>query len=85
MDHEIAGLVRRNLFGIGIDALTMTQALSRCTDAIDHGGYLSVGMVNAAKVVAMRRSERLRDCHRSPSCSPPTREWSTSGLVADRR
>jgi N-acetylglucosaminyldiphosphoundecaprenol N-acetyl-beta-D-mannosaminyltransferase len=60
MDHEIAGLVRRDLFGIGIDALTMTQAISRCTDAIEHGGYLSVGMVNAAKVVAMRRSERLQ-------------------------
>jgi N-acetylglucosaminyldiphosphoundecaprenol N-acetyl-beta-D-mannosaminyltransferase len=61
MDHEVAGLVRRNLFGIAVDALTMTQAVSRCTDAVEHGRYLSVGMVNAAKVVAMRRSERLRD------------------------
>jgi N-acetylglucosaminyldiphosphoundecaprenol N-acetyl-beta-D-mannosaminyltransferase len=61
MDHEVAGLIRRNLFGIDVDALTMTQAISRCTDAIEHGSYLSVGMVNAAKVVAMHRSERLRD------------------------
>ena len=61
MDHQAAGLMRRNLFGIAVDALTMTQAISRCTDAIEHGAYLSVGMVNAAKVVAMRRNARLRE------------------------
>lgn len=60
--HERATpeLKRRNLFGIGIDALTMTQAVGRCVDAIEHGGYLSVGVVNAAKVVVMRRDARLR-------------------------
>src|SRR5258708_7894918 len=60
MDHQAAGLIRPNLSGIAVDALTMTQAVSRCTDAIERGAYLSVGMVNAAKVVAMRRNERLR-------------------------
>jgi N-acetylglucosaminyldiphosphoundecaprenol N-acetyl-beta-D-mannosaminyltransferase len=61
MDHQAAGLIRRNLFGIAVDALTMTQAVSRCIDAIEHGTYLSVGMVNAAKVVAMHRNARLRE------------------------
>jgi N-acetylglucosaminyldiphosphoundecaprenol N-acetyl-beta-D-mannosaminyltransferase len=60
MDRQVAGLMRRNLFGIAMDALTMTQAITRCTDAVERGDYLSVGMVNAAKVVAMRRNERLR-------------------------
>jgi N-acetylglucosaminyldiphosphoundecaprenol N-acetyl-beta-D-mannosaminyltransferase len=60
MSHDAGGLKRQNLFGIGVDALTMTQAVSRCTDAVEHGRFLSVGMVNAAKVVVMRRDERLR-------------------------
>jgi N-acetylglucosaminyldiphosphoundecaprenol N-acetyl-beta-D-mannosaminyltransferase len=55
-----AGLLRRELFGIAVDGLTKAQAVSRCTDAVQDRGYLSVGMVNAAKVVAMRRNERLR-------------------------
>ena len=60
MERNAAALARRDLFGIGVDALTMTQAVSRCTDAVQRGGHLSVGMVNAAKVVAMRRDEQLR-------------------------
>jgi N-acetylglucosaminyldiphosphoundecaprenol N-acetyl-beta-D-mannosaminyltransferase len=60
MERDPAALARRDLFGIGVDALTMTQAVSRCTDAVQQGGHLSVGMVNAAKVVAMRRDEQLR-------------------------
>jgi N-acetylglucosaminyldiphosphoundecaprenol N-acetyl-beta-D-mannosaminyltransferase len=44
-----------------VDALTMAQAVSRCTDAVERRSYLSIGMVNAAKVVAMRRDERLRE------------------------
>ncbi len=38
----------------------MTQVIGRCTDAVERGGYVSVGMVNAAKVVVMRRDARLR-------------------------
>ena len=55
------------VLGVPIDAFTMTQALGRCTDAIDNGGYLSIGVVNAAKVMAMRHDVQLRqavnDCH----------------------
>jgi N-acetylglucosaminyldiphosphoundecaprenol N-acetyl-beta-D-mannosaminyltransferase len=60
MDDDVTGLMRRDLFGVAVDPLTMRQAVSRCTQAVEHGGYLSVGMVNAAKVVAMRRDDRLR-------------------------
>jgi N-acetylglucosaminyldiphosphoundecaprenol N-acetyl-beta-D-mannosaminyltransferase len=55
-----AGAPRQTLFGIGIDPLTMRQAVARCTGAVESGGQLSIGMVNAAKVVAMRRNEPLR-------------------------
>ncbi len=48
------------LFGLSLDALTMEQVIARCTDAIDRGEHLSIGVVNAAKVVAMRRDVRLR-------------------------
>jgi N-acetylglucosaminyldiphosphoundecaprenol N-acetyl-beta-D-mannosaminyltransferase len=58
MDHD-AG-TRREMFGIAVDPFTMAQAVARCTDAVERGDYLSVGVVNAAKVVAMRRDERLR-------------------------
>lgn len=51
---------RRDVLGLGVDALTMAQAVGRCTEAVDRGDYLPVGVVNAAKVVAMRRNERLR-------------------------
>jgi N-acetylglucosaminyldiphosphoundecaprenol N-acetyl-beta-D-mannosaminyltransferase len=60
MDHNAAGLMRRELPGIAVDALTMTQTVARCVDTVEHRGYLSVGVVNAAKVVAMRRNDRLR-------------------------
>ncbi len=60
MAHNEARPGRRQLFGIGVDAVTMSQAVSRCTEAVEQGGYLAVGAVNAAKVVAMRRNGRLR-------------------------
>jgi N-acetylglucosaminyldiphosphoundecaprenol N-acetyl-beta-D-mannosaminyltransferase len=58
---DAAAHVRHDLFGFGVDALTMAQAVDRCMGAIEGGGYLSVGVVNAAKVVTMRRDPRLRD------------------------
>jgi N-acetylglucosaminyldiphosphoundecaprenol N-acetyl-beta-D-mannosaminyltransferase len=48
------------MFDISIDAFTMTQAVGRCTEAIEHDRYLSVGVVNAAKIVAMRRDVQLK-------------------------
>lgn len=60
MDHDGAGLPRQDLFGLSVDALTMTQAVARCTDAIKNGERLSIGVLNAAKIVAMRRNPQLR-------------------------
>lgn len=59
-NHDAAGPVRRDLLGVRVDALLMMQAISRCTEAVEHGRYLSVGMLNAAKVVAMRKDDLLR-------------------------
>jgi len=51
---------RAGLPGISIDPLVMTQAINHCVNAAERGEYLSVGMVNAAKVVAMRKDQSLR-------------------------
>lgn len=60
-------IARQPVLGIGIDAFTMEQALRRCTDAIEQGEFLSVGVVNAAKIMAMRRDTTLNQavdgCH----------------------
>jgi N-acetylglucosaminyldiphosphoundecaprenol N-acetyl-beta-D-mannosaminyltransferase len=55
-----AGIPRRQLFGLPFDALTLTQAVDRCTDAVTEDRYLPIGVVNAAKVVTMRRDASLR-------------------------
>jgi N-acetylglucosaminyldiphosphoundecaprenol N-acetyl-beta-D-mannosaminyltransferase len=50
-----------HLFGLQFDAITVDQAVRRCTDAVADGRYLQIGVVNAAKVVTMRRDPGLRD------------------------
>jgi N-acetylglucosaminyldiphosphoundecaprenol N-acetyl-beta-D-mannosaminyltransferase len=50
---------RRTLFGVGVDPLTMDQAVARCLAAVRTGERLEIGVVNAAKLVAMRRDPRL--------------------------
>jgi N-acetylglucosaminyldiphosphoundecaprenol N-acetyl-beta-D-mannosaminyltransferase len=60
-----AAVSRDGLPGITIEPLNMAEALKRCADAVSRGAYLSVGMVNAAKVVAMKKNEPLR---RAVSC-----------------
>jgi N-acetylglucosaminyldiphosphoundecaprenol N-acetyl-beta-D-mannosaminyltransferase len=52
---------RRKLFQLPIDAITMDQAVQRCLQAIGQRRYLPVGVVNAAKIVTMRRDPWLRD------------------------
>lgn len=67
MDLGPRDRVRQSVLGIPIDAFTMKQALQQCTDAIEHSKFLSIGVVNAAKIMAMRRDEQLRQavsgCH----------------------
>jgi N-acetylglucosaminyldiphosphoundecaprenol N-acetyl-beta-D-mannosaminyltransferase len=56
-----SGIPRRQLFGLPFDAITLGQAVSRCTEAVAEDRYLPIGVVNAAKVVTMRRDASLRD------------------------
>jgi N-acetylglucosaminyldiphosphoundecaprenol N-acetyl-beta-D-mannosaminyltransferase len=50
-----------DLFGMRIDNLTMEQTVRRCLHAVDSGDLLEVGVVNAAKIVNMRRDSALRE------------------------
>ena len=52
---------RQPLFGLEIDALAMDEVLLRAGRAIGEHRRLLVGVVNAAKIVHMRRDELLRD------------------------
>jgi N-acetylglucosaminyldiphosphoundecaprenol N-acetyl-beta-D-mannosaminyltransferase len=60
MNQSAGTSMRPSMLGTSVDALTMKQAIARCTQAIDEGSYLSVGVVNAAKIIAMRRDAGLR-------------------------
>jgi N-acetylglucosaminyldiphosphoundecaprenol N-acetyl-beta-D-mannosaminyltransferase len=53
-------VARQQLFGLPFDAITMSQAVARCTDAVSESRCLSVGVVNAAKVVTMRHDLSLK-------------------------
>ncbi len=52
---------RQSLFGVGLDALTMDETVRRCLDAARRGERIEIGMVNAAKLVNMRRDPRLAE------------------------
>jgi N-acetylglucosaminyldiphosphoundecaprenol N-acetyl-beta-D-mannosaminyltransferase len=60
MNPDMADLPGRELFGLRLDPLTMRQAVTRCTGAVEHQQQLSIGVVNAAKIVTMRRDGQLR-------------------------
>lgn len=47
------------LFGIPIQAITMTEALDTIHRVIQNRGKLQIGVVNAAKVVNMHRNQKL--------------------------
>src|SRR5262249_52143663 len=48
-------------FGLPFDAITLSETVTRCTEAVTEDRYLPIGVVNAAKVVTMRRDASLRD------------------------
>lgn len=50
----------RRLFGVPVDALTMEQTLDRIDEAIARREQLLLGVVNAAKIVNMRKDAELR-------------------------
>jgi N-acetylglucosaminyldiphosphoundecaprenol N-acetyl-beta-D-mannosaminyltransferase len=51
--------IRRDLFGLRVDALDLDGTVQRCLAAVDSGELLEVGVINAAKVVKMRRDASL--------------------------
>jgi N-acetylglucosaminyldiphosphoundecaprenol N-acetyl-beta-D-mannosaminyltransferase len=51
----------RELFGVPIAAMTMADAVRAVDEAIETRRPLQIGVVNAAKLVNMRRDEALRD------------------------
>jgi N-acetylglucosaminyldiphosphoundecaprenol N-acetyl-beta-D-mannosaminyltransferase len=67
MGNIVSDRLRRHVLGVPIDAFTMSQAVAQCTEAMERGGYLSIGVVNAAKIVAMRQDTQLQQavtgCH----------------------
>jgi N-acetylglucosaminyldiphosphoundecaprenol N-acetyl-beta-D-mannosaminyltransferase len=52
---------RQLLFGLNIDTLRMDTAIERCWQAVLSRKPLLVGVLNAAKIVNMRRDPALRD------------------------
>lgn len=52
---------RQFLFGVGLDPLTMDETVQRCLDAVRRREQVEIGMVNAAKLVNMRRDPRLAE------------------------
>jgi exopolysaccharide biosynthesis WecB/TagA/CpsF family protein len=53
--------VMQALFGLELDALTMTQAVSACDLAVEARRPTLIGVVNAAKIVNMRTDAHLRN------------------------
>ena len=58
---ELDALPRRPIFGVPIHAVTMEQVLTICADVITRHSHLTIGVVNAAKLVNMRRDPVLFD------------------------
>jgi N-acetylglucosaminyldiphosphoundecaprenol N-acetyl-beta-D-mannosaminyltransferase len=51
----------QDILGVPVNALSMEQVLDRVSDTIARRGRLQLGVVNAAKVVNMRRDPALRE------------------------
>lgn len=56
----MTGPARRFLLGLWLDALTLDETVARCLAAARERRRLEVGVVNAAKLVNMRRDPELR-------------------------
>lgn len=60
MSRSMADARTRVLFGVPIQALTMSEVLARIDDTIARRGRLRIGVVHAAKLINMRRNDLLR-------------------------
>jgi N-acetylglucosaminyldiphosphoundecaprenol N-acetyl-beta-D-mannosaminyltransferase len=61
MTTDVSAIPVRRLFGIPIHAARQAEVLAACQSAIESGHSLTIGVVNAAKIVAMQRDRRLYD------------------------
>ncbi|MDB5586629.1 MAG: UDP-N-acetyl-D-mannosamine transferase [Devosia sp.] len=52
---------RKLLFGLSLDGIRMDEAVDRCRQAIQSRRPVLIGVVNAAKIVNLRRDPSLRD------------------------
>jgi N-acetylglucosaminyldiphosphoundecaprenol N-acetyl-beta-D-mannosaminyltransferase len=60
-DDRAASDKRQLIFGLYIDPLRMDQAVERCESALETRRPMLLGVLNAAKVVNLRRDRLLRD------------------------
>jgi N-acetylglucosaminyldiphosphoundecaprenol N-acetyl-beta-D-mannosaminyltransferase len=51
----------QTLFGLQVDSVTLREVVDRCRNAVNERQRLLVGVVNAAKIVNIRRDPALRD------------------------
>lgn len=61
MVRSFEGIETRRLLGVQVHAASMNQVIAACRTAMSERRPLSIGVVNAAKVVRMRRDPALRD------------------------
>ncbi len=54
-------MATQELFGVPIEAATMADAIDAVSSAIENRESLDIGVVNAAKIVNMRRNPELRE------------------------
>lgn len=50
---------RRHFLGVCIDPLTIDEAVARCVKAIEQREPITIGVLNAAKIVRLRKQARL--------------------------
>jgi len=60
MKAPVVPCTKQEILGVPIDALTMEEVLDRVDKTIGERGRLQIGVVNAAKLVHMRRDVTLR-------------------------
>jgi N-acetylglucosaminyldiphosphoundecaprenol N-acetyl-beta-D-mannosaminyltransferase len=56
---DVSGLPVRHVLGVDLAALTRSEVVSLCRAAVADGRRLEIGVVNAAKIVNMRKDPRL--------------------------
>ncbi|WP_143591461.1 WecB/TagA/CpsF family glycosyltransferase [Thermoactinospora rubra] len=54
-------MITRSVLGHRLHALTLAEAVSRCVTAVERRENLTIGVLNAAKIVKMRSDRELRE------------------------